>query len=93
MVETLINEVQFYYVLLTVIWLYLTTLAYEKDDVLLLYIQFFIACPLFIMLFADAFLSGRLLGVGIGIGVIVASIYFVFLGTGISFDRKTNKED
>lgn len=92
MVETIISELQFFYVLITVIWLYLSTLAYEKDDVLLLYIQFFIACPLFLMLFGEAFLTGKVLGVGVGIAVLTASIYFVFLGTGISFTRKQEKK-
>ena len=92
MVETFISEIQFFYVLITIIWLYLSTLAYEKDDILLLYIQFFIACPLFIMLFGEAFLSGKVLGVGVGIAVLVASVYFVFLGTGLSFDKKLKRK-
>lgn len=83
-IETIISESQFFYILLTVIWLYVSTLAYESDDTILLYIQFFICLPLAIMLFADSFFTSSLFGVGVGFAVLCASIYFVFLGTALA---------
>jgi hypothetical protein len=74
------------------IWLYITTLAYELDDVILMYIQFFVALPLVILLLADIWLKGISVGTGVGIGLLTASIYFVFLGTSISlYGKRTIK--
>jgi len=93
MTEVLFSNDQFFIVILSVIWLYISTLGFEKEDVNLLYIQFFVAIPLVLMLLANAFLDGLVLGYGVGFSVAVTSVYFVFLGTIIRFKRKEEKKD
>lgn len=88
MTEVLFTDVQFFGVIMTVIWLYISTLGYERDDVILLYIQFFIQLPLSIMLLANAFLQGLTVGYGLAFGILTASCYFVFLGTALSNRQK-----
>lgn len=81
MPEIIFTDNQFYVVLMFVIWAYVSSLAYEKDDIPLMWIQLVIAFPLFIFLLADAFLQGHTLGYGVGFGILCTSAYIATLAT------------
>lgn len=91
MTEFFFNNTQFFMIFIFAIWIYISMLGYERDDTLLLYVQFFVLIPLVLMLLADAFLKGTVLGYGVGFSLLFSSIYFVLLGTLLAKKSRTEK--
>lgn len=91
MTELIFNQTQFFIIFMFAIWIYISMLGYERDDVLLLYIQFFVLLPLVLMLLADAFLKGTVLGYGVSFSLLCASVYFVFLGTMMAKNERVHR--
>jgi len=85
-------ESQFFILLMFVIWVYISAMAYQHNDTILLYVQFLAQIPLVLYLFTLAFFDGIVLGYGVMVSLLCASIYLVFLGTAFSFEyKKKNK--
>ncbi len=83
-----ISDIHFYVLFMFALWVYISLMGYEHDDMLLLYIQFFAQIPLVLYLFSLAFFDGIVLGYGLMFSLLCASVYFVFLGTGFAFEKK-----
>ena len=84
------DNAQFFIIIMSVIWLSLVAFAYKKDDSVLLWLQFIIQMPLSIYLLGNTFIQGLDMGTGLGIGVLIASVYLAVLGSIVSKKKSKN---
>ena len=76
MTEVIYNELQFFIVLLTIIWLFFIMIAVEHDKKILYWLQLGLMIPLFLLLVGHAYLNSFPFGYLVSLCLILASIYF-----------------